>query len=245
MKSVLLSILIVLPIFLYSQNDTYIGLEFGPKFDIYQNVDNGEYLHTPPFFSTPIVGLVLGQEINDYLSLETGVFINDYFESFRIRGDFGYSSSNAIVAIQIPVRIRGKLPIVKDKFDVSAHLGYSLALNTSYGSTGGSGSFSTIPNSVSLDSIRTQAVSNYSLRKTYHLVDMGLSLDYTFKSKITLSLMGNYLRGFNRVVEMDVKYWINDQPEQTALVYSNGDYYSIMLGIKYPISNLWKKKQKE
>ena len=46
-------------------------------------------------------------------------------------------------------------------------------------------------------------------------------------------------------METDVKYWINDGPEQTGTVFSNGDYYSIILGIKYPISNLWTKKTNE
>ena len=245
-KSAITYLILLLPFVSFGQNLTYLGIEVGPKFEVYQSTDNGNGLYTKPFFFSPIYGLTIGQEINNAFTLETGFFVNDYGESFRIEGEgFGYGSSNALVAYQIPLRLKAHLNLLEDKLSLVTTIGYTFAINNDYGSSGSGSSFSSSASSSNNDSTRTEHMSTYSLKKSYGLIEAGLALDYKFKNSLRLYLAVNYLTGLSRVVETDVKYWINDEPEQTGTVFSNGDYYSIVLGIKYPISNLWKKKTNE
>jgi len=53
------------------------------------------------------------------------------------------------------------------------------------------------------------------------------------------------MTGLKRIVELDVKYWINDGPEQTGQVFSNGDYYSIVFGVNYPLNKLFENQGKK
>jgi len=239
-------LLLLLPFVSLGQNSTYLGIEIGPKFEVYQSTDNGNGLYTKPFFFSPIYGLAIGREINNTFTFETGFFVNNYGESYRIEGeDFGYRASNALVAYQMPLRLKARINLLKDKLSLVTTVGYTFAINGDYGSSGSGSSFSSSISSSNNDSTRTEDISTYSLKKSYGLIEAGLALDYKFKNSLRLYLSANYLTGLSRVVETDVKYWINDGPEQTGTVFSNGDYYSIILGIKYPISNLWTKKTNE
>jgi len=244
-KSGIKCLLILFPFVSFSQNLTYLGIETGPKFEVYQSTDNGNGLYTKPFFFSPIYGLTIGQEITNTFTLETGLFVNNYGKSYRIEGDFGYSVSNAIVAYQIPLRLKAHMKLLNDELSLITTIGYTFSINGDYGSSGSGYSFSSSTSPQYNDSTRTEHVSNYSLKKTYGLIEAGLALDYKFKNSLRLYLAVNYLTGLSRVVEIDVKYWINDQPEQTGTVFSSGNYYSLILGIKYPINNLWKKKINE
>ena len=246
MKSGIKYLLLLLPFVSFGQNLTYLAIEIGPKFEVNQSTDNGNGLYTKPFFFSPTYGLTIGQEINNTFTLETGFFVNNYGESYRIEGeDFGYSASNALVAYQIPLRLKARTNLLKDKLSLVTTVGYTFAINGDYGSSGSGSSFSSSISSSNNDSTRTEYISTYSLKKSYGLIEAGLALDYKFKNSLRLYLAANYLTGLSRVIETDVKYWINDGPEQTGTVFSNGDYYSIILGIKYPISNLWTKKTNE
>lgn len=245
-KSGISYLILLLPFISFGQNSTYLGIEVGPKFEVYQSTDNGNGLYTKPFFFSPIYGLTIAQEINNAFTLETGFFVNDYGESFRIVGEgFGYGSRNALVAYQIPLRLKAHLNLFEDKLSLVTTIGYTFAINNDYGSSGSGYSFSSSASSSNNDSTRTEHMSTYGLKKYYGLIEAGLALDYKFKNSLRIFLAVNYLTGLSRVVETDVKYWINDEPEQTGTVFSNGDYYSIVLGIKYPISNLWTKKTNE
>lgn len=90
-------------------------------------------------------------------------------------------------------------------------------------------------------STMTRDTSRYDLRRSYGMLVTGLAMEYQFKNSLSLYLAANYMMGFNRVIEMDVYYRIDNGPEQTGTVFSNGDYYSVFLGLRYPISHLWKK----
>ena len=241
-KSGINYLLILLHFVSFGQNSTYLGIEIGPKFEVYQSIDNGNGLYTKPFFFSPLYGLTIGQEINNIFTFETGLFVNDYGESFRIEGEsFGYSASNALTAYQIPLRLKARMKLLNDKLSLVTTVGYTFAINDDYGSSGSGSSFSSSISSSSNDSTRTEYISEYSLKKFYGLIEAGLALNYKFKNLLIIYLAANYLTGLGRIVESDVKYWINDGPEQTGTVFSNGDYYSIILGIKYPINLLVKK----
>lgn len=242
MRLLIKALIIFLPCIAFGQNKTYVGLEIGPKFEIYQSEDNGADLYTKPFFYSPVYGLTIGQELNKIFTVETGLYINDYGQSYRLEGDFGYSASNALVAYQIPLRLKARLNVIKDRVSIVPTIGYTFALNNDFGSSGSGGGFTSTMGAPFNDSTRTEYRSNYSLRRNYGLIEAGVAFEYKLKSPLVLYLSANYLKGLQRVVEIDVQYWINDTPEQTATVFSNGDYYSVVFGIKYPISNFWTSK---
>ena len=231
-------IFLLLPFVGLSQNATYVGIEVGPKFEIYQSVDNGDRLSTKPFFFNPIYGFVLGQELSNVFAVETGFFVNNYGESYRVEGDdFGTVAYSAIIAFQIPLRLKARMSLVRNTLSLTSTVGYTIAINNDYGSSG-SGSSSIDFNNNSVSSNHT---SNYSLQKTYGLIEAGLGLDYRFKNSLRLSLAANYLAGLSKVIEVDVMYRVNSEPEQQGTVFSNGDYFSLVFGVKYPISNFWRK----
>jgi hypothetical protein len=241
MRLLIKALLMLLPFLAIGQNKTYLGVEVGPKFEIYDYTDNGDGLYTKPFFFSPIWGVTLGQELNQTFMLETGFYVNDYGESFRIEGDWGasYSASNAILAFQVPARLKARINLLKDKLSIVPSVGFTLAINNDYESSGAGSSFTTSSNPQFNDSTRTEYISNYNLQRIYGLVEGGIGLEYKFKNSMIMYLSGSYLAGFKPVVDLDVTYRINDEPAQTANVFSDGSYYNVVVGLKYPISNLW------
>lgn len=239
MKFVFKALFILLPVVAIGQNRTYIGLEVGPKFEVYQSVDNGDALYTQPFFYSPIYGLTIGQEINPHFTVETGMYLNNYGESYRIEGENGYQAGDGLLVYQIPLRLKARLDLIKEKLSLVTTVGYTIAINTDYGSSGSGSGFTSSTNPLFTDSIRTEDISDYSFQKTYGLLETGLALEYQFNNSFILSLAGNYMTGFGRISQLDVTYKINNEPEQTGTVFSNGDYFSVVVGLKYPISNLW------
>jgi hypothetical protein len=224
-----------------AQRETYIGLEFGPTIDLYDHIDNGNGLYTKPFVSVPIIGLIAGQEINETFAFETGFYINSYGERFLIKGAYGLGFSTAITAYQIPLRLKARFDLIKDRLSVTTTVGYTIAINNDYASYASGSGFeqSAISGEAYNDSTRTQWSSRYNFRKTYGLIETGISLDYRTQKDVTLYLAANHLAGLTRIVEVDVEYRINDGPIQNGKVFSNGSYYSIVFGVKYPISKWW------
>ncbi|MEO0896805.1 MAG: hypothetical protein AAFY71_10430 [Bacteroidota bacterium] len=242
MKNQIFILLTLLPIFSVSQNKTYLGIEIGPKYEIYELEEQSRDISTPPFYYSPILGVTLGQDINSWLTVETGFFYNNYGESYRIRGDIGFGLSNAINAYQIPLRLKPKFRLFENRIVLSPTLGYTFAFNDEFGSDGNGGGFSSIGMSMPgfNDSTRYQDRSNYSLQRTYGLIETGFGVEFNFSPSVTVFSSFNYLRGIKRVVEIDITYKINDDPEETATVYSNGGYYAVAFGVRYAISDFWR-----
>jgi hypothetical protein len=239
-KSLSWLLVLLLPGSILAQKKTYLGFYLGPKFELYQSTDNGDALYTEPFFYSPIFGITLGQEVSENFILETGVFLNSYAESFKIEGDAAlFGGSNGFFATQVPIRLKGRLDLASDRLSLVSTVGFTIAFHNDYSSLSRGGSFATSSDPQLNDSTRSDYMSRYNFQKVYGLIETGLALEYRLKSDIVLSLGANYLAGLGRVVEIDVEYQINDDPVQTGKVFSNGDYFSVFFGLKYPISNWW------
>ena len=181
----------------------------------------------------------------DYF-IETGIYFNDYGESYKIKGQRPpTSSSNALYLIQIPFRLKTKLNLIQDKLSLTSTLGYSLTVNTEPGSSGSGHRFQITDGEMYNDSTRSAHINWYTNERFIHLFEAGLSLDYAFKNGLTFYISANLFSGFKKIVEMDVEYWINDGPMQSGTVFSKGAYFSTLLGIRYPISKFWQKKKNE
>ena len=110
-------------------------------------------------------------------------------------------------------------------------VGYTLAINNDYGSFGTGSSLTTTSSPLYNSSTRTEEFSNYSLRRIYGLIEMGIDLELQLNQNTSIYLNGNYMAGLHRVVETNVEYSINEGPTQTATVFSNGDYFCVVLGV--------------
>lgn len=236
----IVAFLIIQP-FTYAQNNTSIGLEFGPKFEMYKSIDYGGYVFTFPFLSMPVIGICVEQEFNiseqnDYkMAFETGLRLVDYYESYRIKTIRQYSMSNAIFVYQIPIKLKIKIPLPENNISLNPAFGLSLNYNSDNTSSGGGGVYF----EDEVDKIIATDTSNYSLKKTYLLFEFGLSLNFKLKNDLELYCSGSYYLGSSRVIDIDVFYTVNSSYMYKADVFSNGDYFSFVFGLKYPISNIW------
>ncbi len=240
MKVALNLLLICLSYIAFGQNKTYLGVEIGPKFELYDLMDNENSITTNTTVNSPIYGITVGQEINKTFTGEVGFYVNHYGLSYSIGENFRFSKPDGMVAFQIPLRLKARLNLYKDKLSIVTTIGYTIGINNDFGSSSSSSIFLSRsgPGTIS-DSIRVSHMSNYNLAKTYGMVETGIGYEYKFKNALKLYTGVNHLAGFKRVIETDISYRIDDEPEQAAMVFSNGNYFSIVFGIQFPISNLW------
>ena len=55
----------------FAQLRTFLGIEAGPKWEVYRSEDQGVDLYTKPFFYSPVISVNIGQEIHPNIRLET------------------------------------------------------------------------------------------------------------------------------------------------------------------------------
>lgn len=231
------TILFLLANHVSSQNKTYFGMEAAITNDIYKIEDNGSNLKTVTIISG-LWGFTIRQDINSYLFSETGLIKKYYYEGFGFKNYTLYSTTNAIDAWLIPFRLGGKINLFKEKIYIVPVVGYSFCINSDYGSNGfGSGWVRT-----SRDSVLYHYSDNTSLTRNFSLLQTGLGIEFKVLKSVILSISVNHYTGFKKVVQLDINYTTNNSPPMTGEAYSKGEFWSVGVGLKYPISNFWKKK---
>ena len=226
---------------LYGQNKLYLGFDFGIKEIIYQEVDSAGGIETPNIMNI-IGGVNLAYEFNERFRIESGLYYHPYDEGFKVKGDFSYGISSSINAVEIPLRLKSKFTLIKNKLFILGSIGYAYVKNLDYdpmfagyiarGYGGGSSSSGSYSNRYSYQSYT-------SFVKHFSLIHAGLSLELNVFKGGMICFSTGYNTGFKKVIQMNVEYQINNQPFQKAVVFTNGDYFNFMFGIKYPISNIW------
>src|SRR5687768_4072825 len=98
----------------YAQVKTYLGAEGAFTHDSYEIVDYGNKLKEMPLI-TGFWGFTCRQELNHYFSLETGLIKKYYDEGVAFKGMIMYSTSNAIDAWMIPLRVQSAFNLYKEK----------------------------------------------------------------------------------------------------------------------------------
>jgi hypothetical protein len=221
-------------------SSTLLGVEFGPKWDRYAAEDTNNVVTTSPFFYAPFFGITLAQEFNGTLRFETGFSFVNYGESFRVNKVQSRGIGNAFDSFQIPLRIKLTISPGDGQFRILPTVGYIFGFNRDFGSSGSS--YSCLGDGClggTGDSTVVRTTSDYSLTKTFGMVQFGLSFEYQVQDGPIFSLSGFYTGGFSRVVESEVRYWADNQPERQAQVFSTGGYLNINVGVSYPISRIW------
>ena len=240
-RSLLLILVIsLLSMKLHAQKKTYFGIETGPKWDLYQLTDNGSDL-----FSSPVpggtYGFYFGQELNKGFIAETGLYGYEYYESIRFKSSQmpGFWSSNAFYTLQIPLRIKKPINLIKQRLFITPSFAYVFGINLEYGHPDSIGGYGW----GSIGNINYSYDEYSSLSRTLHLLETGISIDYRFKNGLELTLDGKYAKGLNKVYRQEVKYTIGSSKEFNGTYSSRGDYMKLTLGLKYPISKIRNEKE--
>lgn len=246
LKATLALLLCVFSCFLFSQNKLYTGFEIGPKYDLYQFYSDTNDLQTKPFLNG-IFGFNLGYALKNGLIIETGIYKNNFRLAYYFKTPKGFellkhNSSLIFSSVQIPLRIKTNIKIFKDKIFLSSYIGSSVLTNSKVGYMTSSTTKAVILlNGIPQDSVIVTAVSQKLVKHPF-LIECGVGFDFLLYKQIQLTIMASYYSGLSTLTKSDLVYQINDMPASTGSVLSKGDSFNIFLGIKYPISNLWGKK---
>ena len=243
MKNRIFIILILIGIsqFSFGQKSTFIGFEGAVTSDIYEIVDPCNIIQNTPLI-TGSWGFTIGQEINKNFLIESGIIRKYYAEgyAFSSQPNIGFSG-NAYNSWQIPLRLKGKINLVKNKFFLTTSIGYHYCINTEYGYGGGSGGFGKID---SQDTIPGSYFTiNDSIAKTFSLIEAGVGLEVIAFKGFHIYLSSSYFVGLNKVYQLDLTVEDEICKTENAVALSKGSYWNIAFGIKYSISNLWRRKE--
>lgn len=233
-------ILIVLTQSGFSQNKTYFGGEFAMTGDIY-DINDPCNLITATSLITGSWGFTIGQEINKNFLIETGLIRKYYDEGFgyNVESLILGSSSNAFNTWQIPLRLKSRINLINERLFLTATIGYHFSINTEYGFGGGSGGGGLVDGN---DTIRVSYTINDSITKTFSLIEAGLGFEYVVFDGFIISLSSSYYSGLRKAYQLDMTTEGYNCSSDNAYGISKGGYWNIAIGVKYSISNLWKKK---
>lgn len=225
----------------FGQNKTYIGGEFAMTGDIYNIIDPCNLITTTPLI-TGSWGFTIGQEINRSFLIETGLIRKYYDEGFgyNIESLIIGTSSNAYNTWQIPLRLKARMNLIHNRLFLTTTVGYHFGINTEFGYGGGSGGGGIVDGN---DTIKVFYTVNDSLAKTFSLIEAGIGFEFVVFDGFVLSLSSGYYTGLKRVYQMDMKTESNQCSSDKAVGINKGSYWNITFGIKYAISNLWRKKR--
>lgn len=243
MKSIFIILLQILSNHVYCQNKILFGFETGLSNDLYTFSDDKDII-APTFLPTLSWGAYIGKELTNSHSIELGLIRKYYDEGFSINLPpplfIGGGSGNAFDSWQIPIRLKNKLFLHKDKISFATTIGYHFCINSSFDS-GGGGNF------VSQNQSDT-IIGNYQfyvdLNKYFSLIETKIGFNFLLLNNINLYVFSSYYTGLNKVIRVDYDYTLNSSPVNRAYSASNGNYWKIGFEVNYPISNLWIKSKK-
>ncbi len=224
----------------FSQNKTYIGGEFAMTGDIYDIIDPCQLITTTPLI-TGSWGFTIGQEINKNFLVETGLIRKYYDEGFgyNFESIIQGTSSNAFNTWQIPLRLKSRINLLKDRLFITTTIGYHFSINTEYGYGGGAGGGSVVNGN---DTISVNYIKNDLTSKTFSLIETGIGFEFAAFDGLIFSLSSSYYTGFKKVYQMNMTTEDNNCSSDNVFGISKGGYWNIAFGIKYAISNLWRKR---
>ena len=225
-----------------AQDQIYIGFEVGATKDIYEFSGNENHI-TPAQWHNATWGLTLRKDLNDFISLETGITWKSYYEGYTfhfltpvISGSSSHIS-NSYTSWQIPLRIRSKIHLSKDKVFLTPILGYQWCI-----ASNNIPSVSTSQTSINDFMVSSSNTTTFDSERTFSLLETGLGLEFRILKKAIFTASASYFTGFKKVMNLDIAYEINDEPITHANMYSKGEYRSFTFGVRYMISDLWSKK---
>lgn len=198
-----------------SQGSTFLGIEGGINHDQYFIYDPCAVYEEADLLLSGRVGLNVSHTISESFMLESGLIIKFYNEGFQeiIPSFFGNAiiSEEAFSAFQIPLRLRYKYNLIKNRFFLATVLGYHLSINLDY-----------------------KYNSQLYEKDIFSLIEAGIGFEYFINDHTAISLIPSYYGGFKSFYEDEI---LTNCSTENSIISSNGSYLSLTLGIKYRISN--------
>ncbi|MEQ8534543.1 MAG: hypothetical protein RIB86_22000 [Imperialibacter sp.] len=215
------------------QRKTYLGFEFGPKYEIMQVPAHDDQLYSTPYNNSVTGGLSFGWDFGKRWTLETGLYGYKYHHGIGVKGT-AYASAPSFSVIQVPLRAKQRFYFLSDRLQIAPSAGVALIVSTipNYVNTAGYHGFETDDGSTGLRYNATNGRGRNTL-----LLEVGILLGWQFKNQLIVYLTGNYLKGDNQVINLEVEYWVDNQPSRSTNVSSTGDYLNSMIGIKFPLNS--------
>lgn len=223
----------------FAQKNTYIGAEGALNNDVYEIIDNGNLLKKVPFL-TGYFGLNIRKDLSSTIFIETGLLRKYYNEGIGFKTSPGFAEGNAINGWFIPFRLGTRINIHKQKIHLVPVIGYTLGINSDYGYGDGGIAGHEMNDQ---DTIYYSVYSKLSLRRTFPLLQTGMSVEFIFLRIVLVSLAANYYTGFKNLIEQDIEYTHNSI-KYKANGISKGEIMSFGMAVKYPISHLWSSKRR-
>ena len=236
-KSLLLSGIFVLSISVNAQNKTYIGVETGLKHDMQDYIDKDGFLYKKPAGGI-MADVFVEQEFKKYFSASIGVIFNPNNEHTALNNDLQLwkkGVTQTFFAVQPGIRLNAKIPLIEERLYFNASVGYHLAVITSWTDS------SFLSHDVNSTLTRKITFSNEYPHKVYSLIEARAGISYQFKKAGTITLSSSYFAGLQPVKISDITYNVGATDTHTAHAISNGNYFCVSIGYKYPISNFWQK----
>jgi hypothetical protein len=188
-------------------------------------------------------GVNIRQELPKYFFVELAVLWTEYNEGVGFHNAFGYGVTNTIDATIIPLRVGKKFNLAKQKLFFTPIAGYARCINADYGyDTPG-------PDNGGQDQLTNGQIVNYtetehtSFSKTYPLIQAGISVEVIILKSAMFFLSMNYYGGIKKVIQEDITYSVDNSAPQTATAVSKGQMVTLGGGLKYAISDLWKRNK--
>lgn len=218
---------------------TYIGLDMGIKGDILQISDSGTEVYQKGVFHNSLPGIFVEQELNRWFSLNSGIYFSKNSADFRFHRDNGFNVFPNMKTTLIPLRASFNIPIVYaiPEIRIVPSVGINMVFNRTDALLKTQGRIA--PDL----SDNYTAYFNYNLKKQYILLEGGLCLDMMFAKGLILSFGGRYNYGFKDIAQTKIDYQISKVNYHSTLT-SQGSFYNIRFGVKYPISRIWHHKRK-
>lgn len=241
---IVLSICVFTQLHLNAQNRLYVGFELAKINDQYILSNPNSNIGAPVNFNryVPYTSLILGYEINQWLSFETGLTSKPFKQGYSIdyRGSGGGVSSgySSDVYLQVPLRLSSNINIYK-KFYLNAAVGYHFgfsndAIQTEEQQTGNGG----IRSSGGLEASHSSSVQIFNNR--YGLIETGLGLTYRMNDRISFYARVASYKGLDTIDQVNVTYEDNQGNNSSNSIINMGSYNSLGFGMNFRFNSFTK-----
>lgn len=232
--AILISFLVVLENSVFAQRKTFLGLEGSIANDLYEVEDNGYGLESVPLY-TNAWGISIRQELNNKLFLEVGILTKTYWLSAAFNPEF-YVYHASCKTLLIPVRLGYSIKLSKNIF-LLLMPGVVLGINRDDHLDSGTSWLIEGNSRTDFSYEENEEVSKY-----FMLLNPTIGIEQKFfKGTVPLSLFLVRNFGFTKMQQLDITYSTNGSAPVSAKEISYGEFWSLGLSLKYPISNIWQK----
>jgi hypothetical protein len=231
---------ILIQLFSFGQNKTYVGVDFSASNDLFKITDSDNQLLNKPRVSGQY-SILIRRDINRFLSIETGIMRKRLVQGivFKMLPGTGYADNHNFNII--PLKVINKIKIYKENIFLSTMVGvnYYMCGKQDIGSHSGKIKHG------KTDSISYEYTPQTGNKQNYTLIQLGLSVDFLILKKMILTIYSNRYFGYEKVLTLNIKYSYNNSPYYPAQIYTTGDFWNFGVGLRYPISGKKKDEQQK